>query len=179
MAVMASQITSVLIVYTTVCTGTDQRKHQTPALLAFVRGIHRWPVNSPHKGPVMWKMFPFDDIIILNNHLYRRRSKKTSKLHVTGLCEGNSPVTGEFPSQRASYVENVSIWWRHLNTGPCYNWPLYWASVLGLLIGPLYWASVLWLCTGTLYCDSVQGHCTGTLYHGEIPHTSLIKFTAN
>ena len=43
----------------------------------------------------------------------RRRSKKTSKLCVTGLCEGNLPVTGEFPSQRASDAENVSIWWRH------------------------------------------------------------------
>ena len=44
---------------------------------------------------------------------FRRRSKKTSKLRVTGLCDGNSPVTGEFPSQRASNAENVSIWWRH------------------------------------------------------------------
>ena len=43
----------------------------------------------------------------------RRRSKKTSKLCVTGLCVGNSPVTGEFPAQRASNAENVSIWWRH------------------------------------------------------------------
>ena len=43
----------------------------------------------------------------------RRRSKKKSKLHVTGRCEGNSPVTGEFPAQRASNAENVSIWWRH------------------------------------------------------------------
>ena len=41
------------------------------------------------------------------------RSKKTSKLRVTGLCEGNPPVTGGFPSQRASNAENVSIWWRH------------------------------------------------------------------
>ena len=49
----------------------------------------------------------------LLNHLFRRRSKKTSKLRVTGLCEGNSPVTGEFPTQRASNVENVSIWWYH------------------------------------------------------------------
>ena len=45
--------------------------------------------------------------------LIRRRSKKTSKLRVTGLCEGNSPGTGEFPSQKASNAENVSIWWRH------------------------------------------------------------------
>ena len=49
----------------------------------------------------------------LLNRLFRRRSKKTSKLHVTGLCEGNSPLTGEFPTQRASDAESVSIWWCH------------------------------------------------------------------
>ena len=49
----------------------------------------------------------------LLNRLFKRRSKKTSKLRATGLCAGNSPVTGEFPAQRASNVENVSIWWRH------------------------------------------------------------------
>ena len=45
--------------------------------------------------------------------LFRRKSKKTLKLRVTGLCEGDSPVTGEFPAQRASNAEDVSIWWRH------------------------------------------------------------------
>ena len=49
----------------------------------------------------------------LLNRLFRRRSKKTSKLRVTGYCGGNSPVTGEFPAQRASNAENVSTWWRH------------------------------------------------------------------
>ena len=49
----------------------------------------------------------------LLNSLFRRRSKKTSKLCVTGLCEGNSPVISEFHAQRASNVENVSIWWHH------------------------------------------------------------------
>ena len=49
----------------------------------------------------------------LLNRLFWRRSKKTSKLRVTGLCAGNSPVTGEFPAQMASNAENVSIWWRH------------------------------------------------------------------
>ena len=49
----------------------------------------------------------------LFNRLFRRRSKKISKLGVTGPCEGNSPVTGEFPAQRASGTGNVSIWWRH------------------------------------------------------------------
>ena len=47
------------------------------------------------------------------DRLLRRRSKKTSNLRVTGLCEGNSPVTGEFPAQMVSNVEYVSIWWRH------------------------------------------------------------------
>ena len=53
----------------------------------------------------------------LLNRLFRRRSKKISKLCVTGLCAGNSPETGEFPAQMASNAENVSIWWRHPRGG--------------------------------------------------------------
>ena len=66
------------------------------------------------------------DIFVVTNNLmyvptnhmlrlavFRRRSKKTSKLRVTGLCVGNSPGTSEFPAQMASNAENVSIWWRH------------------------------------------------------------------
>ena len=49
----------------------------------------------------------------LLNRLFRHRLKKTSKLRITGLCEGNSPVTGEFPAQMASNAENVSISWHH------------------------------------------------------------------
>ena len=64
MGAMASQITSLTIVYSTGYTGADQKKYQSSGSLAFVRGIHRWPVNSPHKGPVTQKMFPFDDIIM-------------------------------------------------------------------------------------------------------------------
>ena len=63
-SVMASQITGVSIVYSTVCSGADQRKHQSSKSLACVRGIHRSPVSSPHKGPVTRKMFPFDDVIM-------------------------------------------------------------------------------------------------------------------
>ena len=65
MGAVASQITSLTIVYSTVYSGSDQRKHQSSASLAFVRGIHQWPVNSPHKWPVTRKMFPFDDVIML------------------------------------------------------------------------------------------------------------------
>ena len=67
---MASQITSITIVYSIVYSGADQRKNQSFASLAFVRGIHRSPVNSPHKGPVMRKMFPFDDVIMCNVSAY-------------------------------------------------------------------------------------------------------------
>ena len=61
---MASQITGVSIVCSTVCSGVDQRKHQSSASLALVRGIHRWPVDSPHKGPETRKVVPFDDVIM-------------------------------------------------------------------------------------------------------------------
>ena len=66
MGMMASQITSLTIVYSTVYSGADQRKHQSSASLAFVRGIHRGTVNSPHKWPVTRKMFPFDDVVMWN-----------------------------------------------------------------------------------------------------------------
>ena len=61
---MTSQITSLAIVYSIVYSDADQRKHQSSASLAFVRGIHGGPMNSPHKWPVTRKLFPFDDDII-------------------------------------------------------------------------------------------------------------------
>ena len=64
MGAIASQITSLTIVYSPVYSDADQRKHQSAASLAFVRGIRRGPVNSPHKWPVTRKMFPFDDVIM-------------------------------------------------------------------------------------------------------------------
>ena len=64
MGAIASQITSLTIVYSTVYSDADQRKHQSSASLAFLLGIHRGPVNSPHKWPVTRKMFPFDDVIM-------------------------------------------------------------------------------------------------------------------
>ena len=66
---MASQITSLTIVYSTVYSGADQSKHQISASLAFVRGIQRWPVNSPRKGPLTQKMFPFHDVIMKEDML--------------------------------------------------------------------------------------------------------------
>ena len=74
MRAMASQITSLTIVYTTIYSGADQRKHKNPAALDFVRGIHQWSVNSPQKEPVTRKMFPFDEVIM---------SKKGSRWYVS------------------------------------------------------------------------------------------------
>ena len=66
MGAIASQITSLTIVYSTVYSDADQRKHQSSASLAFLRIIHRGRVNSPHKWPVTRKMFPFDDVMMNN-----------------------------------------------------------------------------------------------------------------
>ena len=72
---MASQITGVSIAYSTVCSGAHHRKHQASTSLAFERGIHRSPVNSPHKGPATRKIFPFDDVI-MPTYLMTRQSVK-------------------------------------------------------------------------------------------------------
>ena len=66
MTTMTYQITSLTAVYSIVYSDADQRKYQSSASLAFVSGIHRGPVNSPHKGPVTRGMFPFDDVIMVN-----------------------------------------------------------------------------------------------------------------
>ena len=79
--------------------------HNSP----FMRGLY--PLQWRHNGlDCVSNHQPHDCLL---NRLFRRRSKKTSKLRVTGLCAGNSPGTGEFPAQMASNAENVSIWWRH------------------------------------------------------------------
>ena len=87
MGATASQITSLTIVYWTVYSGADQRKHQSSASLAFVRGIHRGPVNSPHKWPVTRKMFPFDDVIM------KSLSKTCAYFMRQDECKYNSKIT--------------------------------------------------------------------------------------
>ena len=94
MGALASQITSLTIVYSGGYSGPDQRKHQSSASLAFVRGIHRRPVNSPRKGPVTRKICPFYDVIMMVNEpsestyswWYRNnKAKHNSTVHI--LCE--------------------------------------------------------------------------------------------
>ena len=94
MGEMASQITSITIVLLNRLFSADQRKHQSSASLAFVREIHRWPVNSPHKWPVTQKRYPFDDVIMIcpvrDLFKYGKASPTcTEYLHKKCYCEGD------------------------------------------------------------------------------------------
>ena len=93
MTMLASQITSLTVVYSIVYSGVNQRKHQSSASLAFVRQIHRGPVNFPHKWPVTRKMFPFDDVIMKVWKSHVENPSKESK-HDIKEPEGNmlSPI---------------------------------------------------------------------------------------
>ena len=83
MGAIASQITGLTSVYSTVYSDADERKHHSSASLAFVWGIHWWPVNSPHKGPVTRKIFPFDDvIIIIVLHVFPQPSKSPITMQI-------------------------------------------------------------------------------------------------
>ena len=113
-------------------------------------------MRSDRKCPLHWRHNGRNGVLNKQPHdcllkrLFRRRSKKTSKLRVTGLCAGNSPVAGEFRAQMASNAENVSIWWRHhapINTRfYCEDTVL---TSKTLLFSPFLW--ILWISkTGSL-----------------------------
>ena len=89
MGTVAFQITSLTIVYSRVYSDADQRKHQSSASLAFVWGIHRRPVNSPHKWPVTRKMFPFDDVIISANNAFQTLNQILLNNYTTSLPSSN------------------------------------------------------------------------------------------
>ena len=116
------------------------KRHQLCTMSAYGATLDAMDASLPHNGcrqsirvtsgenviryPVVilslrWRHDDQDGVLnhqpyhCLLNRLFRRRSKKTSKLRVTGLCAVNSPETGEFPAQMASNAEHVSIWWRH------------------------------------------------------------------
>ena len=79
------------------------------------------------KIPLHWRQNDYDAVSnhqphdCLLNRVFKRRSKKTSKLRVTGLCAGNSPGPVNSPHKGASNAENVSIWWRHHDTAQCFT----------------------------------------------------------
>ena len=99
MNAMTSQITSHMVVYSTIYSGTDQRRQQSSASLAFVRGIHRWRVNSPHKGPVTQKN-PFTDVIT-RCALYQMLYFTT----VIFLCRSQKP---QFAMKRSATASDVT-----------------------------------------------------------------------
>ena len=96
----------------------------------------------------------------LLNRLFRLRWKKTPKLRITGLCEGNSPVTGEFPAQKASITENVSIWWRHHSYGRDVELKMFlWSSIAQSVCG---WTLSLLESWFLRHPGSNPGHTGGT-----------------
>ena len=119
MGTIASQTTSLTIVYSTVYSDADQRKHQSSPSLPFVWGIHRGPVNSPHQWPITRKMFPFDDVIMTLRHTaihtwaYSHpspyRYEKTTGLDI------NHRTTGKFLSpQDLKHTMDVAILGYHI-----------------------------------------------------------------
>ena len=112
MGAIASQFTSLTIVYSTVYSDADQRKHQSSASLAFVRGIHRWPVNSPHKWPGTRKMFPFDDVIMNCHDADKANNNSNITVNICLLAESsNRQRCNESLINLLAYT--FVIWWRH------------------------------------------------------------------
>ena len=104
MGAIESQITSLTIVYSTVYSDANQRKHQSSASLAFVWGIHRGPVNSPHKWPVTRKMFHFDDVIMMVGDIKGFALEKVCVFQVTMFYYSDVIM-----SAMASQIAGVSI----------------------------------------------------------------------
>ena len=130
MGAMASQITSITIVYL----GANKRKHQSFASLAFVWGINRSPVNSPHIWPVMRKMFPFDDIIMLSLTLVC--------CWKWGFLEAN--VAGIFCFHLEIIFSRIFIL-KTMNMKSCDNRT--WAGLcLEVTTRDMYWGSIILLC---------------------------------
>ena len=112
MNVMTSQSTCVSMVYSTVCSGTDQRKHQS----SFMRGIHRWPGNSPHKGPVTRKMLPFDDVIMekVQPHIFKHYTDvimTTMASQITSLTVVYSTVYSDADQRKHQSSASLAFVW--------------------------------------------------------------------
>ena len=105
MGTIAPQITSLTIVYSTVYSGADQSKHQSSASLAFVCGIHRGPVNSPHKWPVTRKKLPFDDVIMT-----RMNNPRTTWVSCDKLCWINGLKTLYNAHNGSQWLAYLSGW---------------------------------------------------------------------
>ena len=113
MNVMASQITSLMIVYSTVYSSADQRKHKSPASLAFVWKIRWWPVNSPHKGPVTRKLFPFDDVIM---KIFPQRIMTDIHDMYHKLTLDHNKLKWQSPCMPILCLDHIVVSWYHIDT---------------------------------------------------------------
>ena len=136
MSIMTSQIIYNLSICLTVCSTQNKTKHQSSALLAFLREIHRSPVVSPNKGPVLRRAFPYQGAIIrswLEIHLSWWHHRMETLSALLAICAGNSPVTGEFPAQwtvtrsfdiffdlrlNKRFNKQSRDWWFETSSGP-------------------------------------------------------------
>ena len=160
MGTIASQITSLTGVYSTVYSGADQSKHQSSTSLAFVWGIHRGPVNSPHKWPVTRKMFPFDDVImthsklsvLMHTHCFQAHPCDLWPVHWINIkisfYQYRKSHGGDKMILRPSYLHNEISY-----TGKMAS--LYWIG------GPAYFSHVcvymVYVLRAPLSCNSLQG----------------------
>ena len=145
MGAISSLITRFMIVYLTVYSDADQRKHQSSASLAFVWGIHRGPVNSPHKWPVTRKMFPFDDVIMSDaervtrvmSSQWLKSSNQTENTEILGTLYGEEncglfeyPIRRFILRSRGDWVLKCSYPWRLQfpsdQKTPGHQYPQYW-----------------------------------------------------
>ena len=141
-SLMASDITSLTIFYSTVYSVTDQRKHQRSASLAFVRGNHRLPVNSPHKGPMTRKMFPFDDVIMFLPH---------------GYCGIHATLSVPIPG-------TISIWRRGLVSTEIRQSHItleFWAKIEYIYVWTIWSTSITSICL-----SQVKPNCIGLCFTG-------------
>ena len=123
MGAIASQITSLTSVNSTVYSDADYRKHQSSASLAFVWGIHRGPVNSPHKWPLTRKMFPFDDVIMSVLAIILNNESRNYSFEITATSSWGQSV----------YLFQYYIWIHHLFTLPSLESSKYFFLLIFLL----------------------------------------------
>ena len=156
MTAMASQIASLMIVYSSVYSGADQRKHQSCASLAFVRGIHRGPVNFQHKGPVTRKMFQFDDVIMIIQN-----SSAFDRMHKNVFSSLN-----HYPRTKHKNIPHRCD--HHCIVLAYFVWKLKWTNLIHITCTHL--GSVLWLYSvkqdasgGEIGCIYKTNHTVGSL----------------
>ena len=159
---IASQITSLTIVYSTIYSGADQRTHKSSASLAFVRGNHRIPVNSPHKRPVTRKMLPFDDVIIC---IYITMPwwghDKQTLTALPAFSKGNPPVT----LTKGKWCE--AYFFLFFCCYPC-------QIVKQTVDMPVIWDAIMMM--GCLYCDCNRKRFDSQVAIYEIPTVLMTQF---